>query len=241
MSFPQWFKRSTQRQKDLSAFVKKQFGFSPRNIEIYEQAFRHSSASKRIQGGIKNSNERLEFLGDAVLDTIVAEYLYIQYPNLPEGELTKMKAKVVNRKTLNRFGENLELGKHLQMRLGKQEVHQTIIGNAFEALVGAMYLDRGFERTAKVIKALLQENNIDESVHLITDFKSRLHEWCQKEKMSLTFEVVEENQQGKDNAYVIAVKVNDLVQGQGSAKSKKTAEQKAAKEAFHRLNLDDLD
>ena len=148
---------------------------------------------------------------------------------------------MVNRKTLNRFGENLELEKHLQMRLGKQEVHQTIIGNAFEALVGAMYLDRGFERTAKAIKALLQENNIDESVHLITDFKSRLHEWCQKEKMSLTFEVIEENQQGKDNAYVIAVKVNDLVQGQGSAKSKKTAEQKAAKEAFHRLNLDDLD
>lgn len=220
--------------------MKKQFGFSPKNIELYEQAFRHSSASKRIQGGIKNSNERLEYLGDAVLDTIVAEYLYTQYPNLPEGELTKMKAKVVNRKTLNRFGENLELEKHLQMRLGKQEVHQTIIGNAFEALVGAMYLDRGFERTSKAIKALLLENNIDESVHLITDFKSRLHEWCQKEKMSLTFEVIEENQQGKDNAYVIAVQVNGLVQGQGMAKSKKTAEQKAAKEAFHRLNLDDI-
>lgn len=240
MNFANWFKRTSQREKELRAFVKTQFGFSLRDYELYELALRHSSAAKRIGGGIKNSNERLEFLGDAVLDTIVAHYLYSNYPKLPEGELTKMKAKVVNRKTLNQFGEKLGLMKYMQMRLGNQEVHQTIIGNAFEAIVGAMYLDQGFERTSKVITQLLVEYRIDESIHEITDFKSRLHEWCQKEKMSLTFEVMEENQQGKPDAYVVQVLVNDLHQGKGSAKSKKTAEQKAAKEAFHRLKLDEL-
>ncbi len=240
MNFSKWFKRTTEREKELRHFVKSQFGFTPKDLELYELALRHSSAAKRIGGGIKNSNERLEFLGDAVLDTIVAHYLYANYPKLPEGELTKMKAKVVNRKTLNRFGEKLGLMKHMQMRLGNQEVHQTIIGNAFEALVGAMYLDQGFDKTSKMITRLLVENKIDESVHEITDFKSRLHEWCQKEKMSLTFEVLEENQQGKPNAYVVQVLVNGLSQGKGSAKSKKTAEQKAAREAFHLLKLDEL-
>ena len=233
-----WFIRSySDRQKHLDVYIKKQFNYHPKEISLYETALRHSSAAKKIKGGIKNSNERLEYLGDAVLDMIVADYLYAKYPFKPEGELTKMKAKVVNRKNLNTLGKELGLSKVIQKKLNKLEKHQSIIGNALEALVGAMYLDIGYKRTKVLIVELLVADGIEEHVHKITDYKSVLHEWCQKQKKSLTFEVISEVQAAGRSAYEIEVSVDDQMLGTGEAKSKKAAEQLAAKTAWISLGF----
>jgi ribonuclease-3 len=215
--------------------VSKHLEFSPNDTILYEQAFRHSSASKRNKKGIKNSNERLEFLGDAVLDLIVARYLYDKFPKLEEGQLTKMKAKVVSRRTLNSLGERIDLPQQLELNLGKQVLHQSIIGNAFEALVGAVFLDTDYDFTEKVFLKLLKKNNIDEMVHLDVDFKSKLHEYCQKDKISLTFAVVEEQQEAGKSFYEIEVRLDGRGYGRGSGKSKKSAEQTAARAAWEQI------
>ena len=188
----------------------------------------------RDSKGIKNSNERLEFLGDAVLDLIVADYLYEKFPNLSEGELTKMKAKVVSRKTLNALGNRIKLDEQLELNLGNQVLHQSIVGNAFEALVGAIYLDQGFLFTQQVILKLLKRYDVHKKVHLDVDFKSKLHELCQKEKISLHFEVVDEQQGAGKSHYGVVVKLNQEVWGSGTGKSKKSAEQSAARQACAR-------
>ena len=233
-----WFTRSySKRQKVLDAFIKQQFNYRPKDISLYETALRHSSAAKKIKGGIKNSNERLEYLGDAVLDMIVADFLFEKFPFKPEGELTKMKAKVVNRKTLNALGKELGLSQIIQKKLNKLEKHQSIIGNALEALVGAMYLDIGYKRTKVLIVDILIADGIEENVHRITDYKSVLHEWCQKQKKSLTFEVISEVQAAGRSAYEIEVSVDNQMLGKGEAKSKKAAEQLAAKTAWISLGF----
>lgn len=238
MFLKSWFTPSyTSRQKLLVGFIRHQFNYRPKDISVYETALRHSSAAKRIKGGIKDSNERLEYLGDAVLDMIVAEYLYEQYPLKAEGELTKMKAKVVNRKTLNSLGREMGLSQVIHKKLNKLEKHQSIIGNALEALVGAMYLDIGYKRTKKIIVELLVADGIDENVHRITDYKSVLHEWCQKQKKSLTFEVLSEVQAAGRSEYVVEVSVDNEVLGSGEGKSKKAAEQLAAKKAWISLGF----
>ncbi len=233
-----WFKRLFKKKSEhpeITAYVRKHLGFSPTQTNLYRQAFRHSSASKRNNKGIKNSNERLEFLGDAVLDLIVADYLYDQFPKLDEGQLTKMKAKVVSRRTLNALGEKIDLPQQLELNLGKQVLHQSIIGNAFEALVGAVYLENGYHFTEKIFLKLLKKNNLDKMVHLDVDFKSKLHEYCQKDKINLSFAVIGEQQEAGKSFYQIEVRLDGKAYGSGSGKSKKAAEQTAARQAWEQL------
>jgi ribonuclease-3 len=230
-----WFKKTTDREKQVSQFIKSSFGFKPKHTEYYIHALRHSSAAKTIGRGIKNSNERLEFLGDAVLDAVVAEYLYTNYPKIPEGQLTKMKAKVVSRKYLNVVGEKIGLGEKLQINLGRQELQKSLIGNALEAIIGAIYLDRGYEFTARVTLNLLKTHDLDKKVHATTDFKSKLHEWCQKHRKSLTFEMINEELSNGKSTYEMAVLVAGDEAGRGVGTNKKLAEQKAAKFALKKL------
>ena len=229
------FKRSKPENPQLSRYIRKNLGFTPNTFPVYEQAFRHSSVAVKEDSGIKNSNERLEYLGDAILDAIVANYLYFNFPDEPEGNLTKMKAKIVSRRNLNSMGRALDIPSQLDMDLGGQEVHQSIIGNAFEALVGAVYLDKGFDFTEKVMIKLLTNHGLDKKVHIDVDFKSKLHEWCQKEKKTLRFNVLAEEQEGGSSHYEVAVAVEGQELGRGSGKSKKSAEQLAAKEACREL------
>jgi ribonuclease III len=233
--FKRFFQRHSTTNSPLADFVRQAFGFRLGNISIYEQAFRHSSVAIKAESGIKNSNERLEYLGDAILDSIVAHYLYDKYPDMPEGELTKMKAKIVSRRNLNAIGRALELPALLDMDLGGQEVHQSIVGNAFEALVGAIYLDKGFNVTQKVMIKLLLKHGLDSKIHVDVDFKSKLHEWSQKEKKSLEFRVIDERQENGTSQYTVAVIVAKEQMGIGKGHSKKTAEQHAAREACKQL------
>jgi ribonuclease III len=225
------FKRRTKGENEILRFVAANFGYRPKKLGIFKQALRHSSAAKKNGKGVKDSNERLEYLGDAVLDTVIAEYLYHAFPDTPEGDLTKMKAKVVNRRTLNKVGHAIKLVNLLELKMGKQDLHPSIIGNAFEAIIGAIYLERGFTFTNRAVLELMKRHGLEELVHTVVDFKSKLHEWCQKEKRTLEFQVIKETQQGGESFFEIAVLVNNKYEGRGKGKSKKAAEQLAAEEA----------
>jgi ribonuclease-3 len=227
--------KKSPRQIQIAKFLKKSFGVRPRNLNHYELALRHSSVAVKDDSGVKNSNERLEFLGDAILDAVLADYLYQRFVDKTEGELTKMKAKIVNRKTLNEIGKSLDIPEHLDLSLGGQEMHPSIVGNAFEAIIGAIYLDRGDEYTARRMLRIFQVFEIDQIVHKTTDFKSELHEWCQKERVTLKFRVIEEVQDGGSTRYTIEVLVDNKVMGSGKGKSKKGAEQLAARAACKKL------
>lgn len=220
----------TKNQR-ISDYIFKHFGFRTKNLHLYEQALRHSSSVPKGAGPEEGSNERLEFLGDAVLDIIVADYLYKAFPKRSEGELTKMKAKVVSRRMLNAMGDKLEISETLTARLGKQPIHSSMVGNALEALIGAMYLDKGFAFTFQKTLDLLKENGIDQKVHDVTDFKSKLHEWSQKKRRTLSFDVESETPDNGNARYVIVALINGTIVGRGSGKSKKVAEQYAAREA----------
>ncbi len=231
-----WYQRSlNDSQRKLSSYIHAKFGYYPENISLYETAMRHSSVAKKIQGGIKNSNERLEFLGDAVLDIVVAEYLYVNYPTKAEGELTKMKAKVVNRKILNAFSKQLGMTPLIRKKFKKMEKHQSVLGNAFEALIGAMYLDVGYNKTRLKVLHMLKDFNIEKTIHQVTDFKSRLHEWAQKNKVNLDFRVIHEEQAAGRSRYEIEVYLDDKPCGVGVGKSKKSAEQIAANKAWEAM------
>ncbi len=233
-----WLSSLFKRKKvnpEIQAFVKRAFGFSPSDTAVYEQALRHSSAATKIRPGLKNSNERLEFLGDAIIDSVVAHYLYTKYPMLPEGELTKMKSKVVRRENLNMIGYTLRIHELLHLNLGRQDMHDSIVGNALEAVVGALYLDRGFNTTRDIVLRLLKQHGLDTRVHDDIDYKSKLHEWCQKNKRTLQFKVVAHRNEGGASYYKIALLIDDEEYGIGDGGAKKSAEQKAAKKACEKI------
>ncbi|MFM7769978.1 MAG: ribonuclease III [Bacteroidota bacterium] len=224
----------------LFRFIRLTFDIYPSNLSLYETALRHASAADEIFPGVKNSNERLEFLGDAILDGIVAHYLFTKYPALTEGELTKMKSKVVRRDNLNSIGFELKLYEVLQVNIGNQEMHESLMGNALEALFGAMFLDKGYKITRDVALQLLKKHGLDERVHSDVDYKSKLHEWSQKYRKSLNYKVVGQKNNGPYMEYHIQLEIDGEVVGQGRGGSKKAAEQIAAKEAAKKvLNSND--
>ena len=222
-------------KSSLAKFIQATFQFKPSNLALYETALRHASAADEIKPGIKNSNERLEFLGDAILDSVVAHYLFTKYPSLTEGELTKMKSKVVRRDNLNAIGFELKLYEVLQVNIGNQEMHESLMGNALEALFGAMFLDKGYKTTRNVALKLLKEHGLDERVHSDVDYKSKMHEWSQKYRRSLQYSVVSQKNNGPYMEYHIQLEIDGVPCGQGRGGSKKAAEQMAAKEAAQKV------
>jgi ribonuclease-3 len=226
----QWLRPQNTHEKALVAFVRKCFQVYPKNIELYKQALRHGSAVPKGAEGAARSNERLEFLGDAILDSIVAEYLYTKHDDWSEGDLTKLKAKVVSRKTLNQLGSELGIEEYLEVRMGNQPIQQTLIGNALEALIGALYLDHGYRATERAVMKLLHKFGVDGSMYDLTDFKSKLHEHCQKKKKHLAFKVIKEKEHAND-VYKMIVEIDHQLMGVGTGRSKKGAEQAAARVA----------
>ena len=196
---------------------------------------RHSSVASINEQGIKNSYERLEYLGDAILGMIVAEYLYMSYPFKEEGFLTEIRAKIVNRESLNRLGQKIGLKELVQYNQNSR-AHRSVYGDCMEALIGAVYLDHGFEYSKKfVIKKLIKPHyELEELVSKITNFKSRLLEWSQKEGKDLRFEIISE----EDRKFTAQVFLNDQPMAKGFGFSKKKAEQDAAQKTYEQLNLD---
>lgn len=224
-------RKINSEEAELIAFIIQRFGYKPKELSHFIQAVTHKSLltnSKDI------SNERLEFLGDAILDAVIAEYLYNRFPEEDEGYLTKIKSKVVNRKTLSEIGEQMELRNILRYHKGRSINLSTIEGNAFEAIMGAIYLDGGYDAVKKSIQFHIFRKYIDLNRVLDEeiDFKSKLFIWCQKKRLKLEFNVIKEENLGSSWSYTISANINETEYGRGIGSSKKLAEQSASKETL---------
>jgi ribonuclease-3 len=180
------------------------------------------------------ANERLEFLGDSILDAVVASFVYHKYPEIDEGQLTKIKSRIVNRKSLSAIGERMGIRKHLIYSQGRSINLAGLEGNAFEALIGAIYLDGGFEKTQKVLQNTVFKKhlNLNKLLEEELDFKSALFIWCQRKKLALVFILSNEQIIEGKVVYEMSVQINQSIYGKGKGNSKKEAEQAAAKETL---------
>ena len=217
--------------------IKNITGVSPKNKHLYDLAFMHSSAIR----GRKNieNNQRLEFLGDAILGAVVAEYLYDKFPNENEGFLTTLRSKIVSRKSLNSIAKKMGLPKLLKKKLDRHKKAHSIYGDAFEALIGALYLDRGLEKTKHFILNKIIETYWSDAAlqdHVIS-YKSTLIEWAQKVKKNFSFETVDQWGKMHDRSFKINIIIDNNIVAEGIGSSKKRAEEEAAKKACEQLNI----
>ncbi len=215
------------------------FGYYPDNISLYRLAFRHKSVAKELSNGIKKSNERLEFLGDAVLDSVVADLLFKKFPYKDEGFLTEMRSKIVSRSQLNNLSHKLGLNKLINSSNDSKNICKSMNGDAFEAFIGALYLDKGYSFTRKIIinRIINVHLDIDELEIQIVNYKSKLVEWGQKEKKIVDFKVIEEIGEGYKKQFLVKIFVDGEVVESGQDFSIKGAEQIAAEKAFTKLHL----
>ena len=214
-------------------------GFLPGKIGLYEIAFIHRSASTTLKNGKVINNERLEYLGDAILDAVIADYLYKRFPDKNEGFLTQLRAKLVKRKMLNKLADNLGIAPLLVSRTNSDQPKINLLGNALEALIGAIYLDKGYVRTKRyVIKKVLNKYvDLDKLSVKESDFKSRIIEWAQKNKQEISFVSNEDPNEGsKMIHYTAKLILEEKEMGTGSGHSKKEAEQKAAEQALSNID-----
>lgn len=215
----------------IRQLVRKEFGLRIRKIQLYDEALTHASMLDGDTTGLR-SNERLEFLGDTALDLVVARFLYDEFPDEQEGSLTQRKSKMVNRETLNLVGAKMELGALIRSKMRKNDVHSSVLGNALEALIGAIYLDHGYEKTSRAVMRMLKRHGADHKVHETVDFKSKLHHWAQREKVQLAFEVKREYHVKGKTRYDVVALLDEVKRGSGTGSSKKSAEQRAARGAW---------
>jgi ribonuclease-3 len=226
----------TVKQKEPYLLFHRILGFYPYKLELYQQALRHKALSSPTTDGILINNQRLEYLGDAVLNVIVADILFKQFPAADEEFLTKTRAKIVQRQSLNKIA--MELGLNtliLSSASSTPDSHLSIYGNALEALIGAIYLDQGYRRCKRFLEKKILERHIDLEGVVSTEenFKSALLEWSQQEKLSAEFLMTELSKSSSKGPRFRAVAlINGLSFGQGEGLSKKEAQQKAAKEAL---------
>jgi ribonuclease-3 len=218
----------------------KLLGFYPDNIALYEEAFLHTSAAE-FDKGKRHHNERLEFLGDAVLDAIVADILYKYFPNHREGFLTNTRSKIVQRDNLNHIAEKLGLNKMLVLTTRLHTRNNYVYGNALEALIGAIYLDQGYRKCYRFIDEVLirKHINLDSIARKKVNFKSSLIEWSQKNKLEIVFDVIETftDSDGNPIFQSEAILLNHRI-GVGIGYSKKESQQNAAKAAIRKLRTD---
>jgi ribonuclease-3 len=222
--------------------LKNLLGFIPGNVTLYRMAFRHRSIAVALKNGTKNSNERLEFLGDAVLGSVVAEVLFKRYPYRTEGFLTEMRSKIVNRANLNQLAKKLgidELMEYDNRLVGYSAKQGSLLGDAFEALIGAVYIDKGYNFTRNFLINRIINPHID--IHTLelteTNFKSKLIEWCQRHGKDVTFEPVANADGGRTKLFTIKVNIDGEHLGTGCDYNKKNAEKLAAEKACEALSI----
>ncbi len=227
-----------RKEKELYYSLYAILGFYPHNINLYKQALMHRSVTKRNAKGRPVNNERLEFLGDAILDAIVGDIVFRHFEGKREGFLTSTRSKIVQRETLNRLAHEIGVGK-LIVSSGHMSSHNSYMeGNAFEALVGAIYLDRGYMACMNFMqkRILSQLINIDKVAYKEMNFKSKLIEWCQKNKVKLDFKLVEQKRDdGNSPIFIYKAMIEGLEGGQGEGYSKKESQQAASKAALQSL------
>ncbi|MFY8096395.1 MAG: ribonuclease III [Flavobacterium sp.] len=229
-------KKSPSSEQDGVFFQKLTtiLGFQPTTLRYYEKAFTHRSANKLDEKGNQINYERLEFLGDAMLGSVIAAHLYNEVPSGDEGYLTKMRSKIVSREHLNELGRDFNLIQFVESKVNPQHFGENIHGNIFEAFIGAIYLDRGYTYCEKFIQNKIIKPYVDiaKLEGKVISYKSLIIEWCQKEKKTFKFDVYEDN--GKEGAKFFGVKlyIDEQIVSKARATSKKKAEETAAKRAY---------
>ena len=229
------------KDKELFVFIHRITGYYPRDISLYKLAMIHRSKPVKLENGRWANNERLEFLGDAVLDNVVADFLYNTFPGKHEGFLTSTRAKIVQRESLNRIGNSLHINTHVHANTQTSSHNSYISGNAIEALVGAVYLDQGFERCRKfIIERIIKRHfDLNDLVKTEQNFKSRLIEWTLKYRVTIDFELVDAyTDADKNPVFRTAILLGGIYASDGVGYSKKESHQNAAKKALDRLRHD---
>lgn len=238
------FNRYKGEHKEFYLFFKNVLGFTPRNTSLYQIAFIHKSKSVETGQGWRVNNERLEYLGDAVLSAVVAEFLYKKYPHQGEGFLTEMRSKLVSRANLNKLAQKIGLSQLIQYNRESQGVFKSIDGDAFEALVGAIYLEKGYRFTSRVIikKIMSTYLDVDAMAHTDWNFKSKLIDWGQKNHKKISFEVERVFFQGKESRrqYDVRVKIDGEPAEHAIEYSIKAAEQLAAEKTYKKLQQEGI-
>ncbi|WP_179009329.1 ribonuclease III [Winogradskyella forsetii] len=219
---------------DFFLQLKKILGFKPKTVSIYIKAFTHRSMNIKDDKGNVINYERLEFVGDAILGSVIAAYLFEKVPHGDEGYLTKMRSKVVSREHLNKLGKELRLIDFVESKIPKSNFGDNIHGNLFEALVGAIYLDKGYSFCEKFVYKRVINPHVDiEALEgKVISYKSLLIEWCQKEKNTFDYQVYEDTGNDELKHFSVKLSINDKVVSKARATSKKKAEEKASKRAF---------
>src|SRR5690554_2697479 len=217
--------------------LRKLLGFNPKDIKIYEMAFTHRSANLKGENGQLINYERLEFLGDAMLGAVIAAHLFKKVPSGDEGYLTKMRSKVVSREHLNELGRDLNLIRFVKTNVPSENFGLNIHGNIFEALVGAIYLDKGFKNCERFIHKRVIKPYVDikKLEGKITSYKSLLIEWCQKHKKQFQYIVYEDSGTETVKYFAVKLMIDDELVAKARATSKKKAEERASKRAFYKL------
>ena len=225
-------------KKEFSSGLRKIVGFRTLNLRLYEVAFIHRSASFTLPDGQRINNERLEFLGDAVLDMILSDYLFAKFPDASEGFMTKIRSRIVNHEILNQLSVSMGIDKILVSNVNSTNTTMNLHGDALEALIGAVFVDKGYKRTKNIFIGRVFNKYLDlqKIINTDTDYKSLVFEWIQKHKTNLTFEYKEEYDfKLKKSLFSATLLINKEEFGTGQGASKKEAEQEAAGEAWRKL------
>lgn len=222
---------SSKDKKDIEfeEKISNLIGYMPTNWSVFHECFTHTSLNSK-------NFERLEFLGDSILGSIISDYLYQKAPEQNEGYLTQMRSKMVNRKKLNELGKQLKLTSLLHKK-EKSSLGENIYGNLYEALVGAIYVDGGFESSRDFItETIINQENIEQLEKRITSYKGLILEWAQKAKINLTFNTFQEENAEDILIFNSIIRINEEVIAKGRATSKKKAEENAARRAYYSLH-----
>lgn len=217
--------------------IQKILGFAPLDLDNYKKAFTHRSANRVDGSGNPMNYERLEFLGDAMLSSVIAAYLFDKAPLGDEGYLTKMRSKIVSREHLNELGKDLNLCNFIESKVPVQHFGDNVHGNIFESLVGAIYLDRGYEYCEKFIQKRVITPYVDIArlEGKVISYKSLVIEWCQKEKKIFHYDIFEDNAIDGQRLFGVKLSIDDKVIAKARATSKKKAEEKASQRAYFAL------
>ncbi|AMQ57400.1 ribonuclease III [Algoriphagus sanaruensis] len=229
-----------QQDKRLASSIKLITGRKPLNLSLYRLALTPAGLGEESNHGVRISNERLEFLGDAILGSVIAEHLFQKFPFRDEGFLTETRSKLVNRETLNEIGIKIGLKQTLELYLEKRPFtgNKSLYGDILEAFVGAIYLDRGYHFTQKLIlQRILIHMDLEGMIATVTNFKSKIIEWSQKENKEVEYKVIQVNGNQRFKEFVVELWINGEAISQGKGGTKKKAEQEASKNACEILQI----
>lgn len=231
-------RKSKKDDQRLIAAIRNITGLTPSNLALYKLATLHTSRA-RESNGFRESNERLEYLGDAILGAAVADYLFKKYPFKDEGFLTEIRSRLVNRDSLNLIARKMGIGVIVQFDNKNAQLQQVVLGNALEAIVGAVYLDKGYLRCKKfVIDKLIQPHlDLDVVVQTNTNHKSKIIEWTQRNSKTVKFELMEVKKSRNQKEFAVQIFIDEIAFGTGYGLTKKKAEQDAAMKTCTQLNI----